>query len=533
MKKRIILFSFAVSFCMASLFSNAQNINLSNSPFWDGECNLVVNPKNPKHLVTAWIYFSVSSLKNAIATRSSFDGGKTWTPLQTLPHLYPSFNSPDPTLYFGKDSCVYLAFIDITGLHSSDSGYVMVARSTNGGITWKTPVKAVSYLAQPNLPVDRPWIAADGSNGPYAGRVYVTTQNAYFAPQPHHPWFTYSSDSGATWTPIKRLDDSIPSGLIEDATAFLTIAANGTLYAAYFSYYPTYSPYARLIVVKSYDGGTTFTTHAALNYTTVDVIPTADSLLKSGISIAANPTDTNNLVVTGATNHYGEPDIVSYNTHDAGKTWNGPVRINDDQQGAFDTCHDLSWGSFAQNGTYGVAWRDRRNTGRGDSAAYQIYAAISKNGGDSYAPNFLVSDTISPPVLIERGDDFLGCGVSDSGVYVSWSDMRTGKENTFFNATPIGKIPNGIFSISDNSKIKVEAYPNPFHNETNILINSSEPLQHCTLQIFTIDGRKQSELPIAGNGTYKLDLKALSAGTYIWSLIENDAAIAHGKWVIQ
>ncbi|HTA27230.1 MAG TPA: T9SS type A sorting domain-containing protein [Bacteroidia bacterium] len=533
MRKKTIRCYVIIALCFVSQFSKAQNINLSNSLFFDGECNLAVNPKNPKHLVTAWIYFSLSNLKDAIATRSSFDGGKTWTPLQTLPHLYSSFSSPDPTIYFGKDSCVYLAYIDVSGLHSSDSGYIMVARSVNGGINWSTPVKTISYLAQPNLPVDRPWIAADGSNGPYSGRVYVTSQNAYFAPYPHHPWFTYSTDNGATWTPIKRLDDSIPSGNIEDATAFMTVAANGTLYAAYFSYYPSYSPYARLILVKSYDGGNTFVTHAAINITGADVIPAADSLLKSGISISANPADTSNLVITGTTNRYGEPDIITYNTHDAGKTWNGPVRVNDDQMGAYDTCHDLSWGSFAQDGTFGLAWRDRRNTGRGDSAAYQIYAAESKNGGDSYSPNFLISDTVSPAVLIERGDDFLGCAVSDSGLFVSWSDLRTGKENTFFNATPVSKIPNAIFSVSDNSNIKVEAYPNPFHNETNIVIDSKIQLQNCILQIFSIEGNKVDELNIPGNGTYKLNLSQLSRGTYIWSLEEKGAAVAHGKWVIQ
>ena len=318
-----------------------------------------------------------------------------------------------------------------------------------------------------------------------------------------------------------------------DATAFMTVAANGTLYAVYFSYYTAYSPYARLILVKSYDGGNTFITHAAINITSADVIPAADSLLKSGVSISANPADTSNLVITGATNRYGEPDVVTYNTHDAGLTWNGPVRVNDDQMGAYDTCHDLSCGSFAQDGTFGLAWRDRRNTGRGDSASFQIYAAESKNGGDSYGPNFLISDTISPGVLIERGDDFLGCAVSDSGLFVSWSDLRTGKENTFFNATPTAKIPNAIFSVSDNSNVKVEAYPNPFHDETNIVVNASVPLQQCKLEVFSIEGRKVDEVQIPGNGTYKLNLNYLSAGTYIWSLEEKNAAVAHGKWVIQ
>ncbi|HTB30447.1 MAG TPA: T9SS type A sorting domain-containing protein, partial [Bacteroidia bacterium] len=420
-----------------------------------------------------------------------------------------------------------------SGVHSSDSGYVMVARSVNGGISWSTPVKAVSYLAQPNLPIDRPWIATDASNGPYSGRVYVTTQNAYFAPFPHHPWFTYSVDSGATWAPIKQLDDSIPTGLVTDATAFITVAANGTLYGAYFSYYTAYSPFARLVIVKSYDGGATFSTNVAYSFTSSDVVPAADSLLKDGISISSNPADTSNLVIVAPSNHFGEPDVVSINSHDAGKTWNGPVRLNDDQMGAYDTCHDLTCGCFAANGTYAAIWRDRRNTGKGDSVSFQIYGTTSRNGGDSYTPNFLISDAISPAVLIERGDDFLGCAVTDSNVYALWSDMRTGRENTFFNATPFSKIPLSVMSVSDNSNIKVEAYPNPFHNETNIVINSKTRLQPCKLEIFSIEGKKTGEMQIPGNGTYQLNFNFPASGTYIWSLEENGVAIAHGKWVVQ
>ncbi|HTA82109.1 MAG TPA: T9SS type A sorting domain-containing protein [Bacteroidia bacterium] len=533
MKKKALLIYFTFLFVFASYSSFSQNINLSNSQYFDGECNLVVNPLNPKHLVSAWIYFSLSNLKDAIATRSSFDGGKTWTPLQILPHIYSSFNSADPTMYFGKDSCVYLAYIDLSGLKASDSGYIMVVRSTNGGITWKAPVKAIYYKAQPNLPIDRPWIAADGTNGPYAGRVYLTTQNAYFAPQPHHPWFTYSADSGATWAPIKQLDDSIPTGAITDATAFTTVAANGTLYGFYYSYYTAYSPYARLIMVKSFNGGTSFTTHAALNFTAADVIPTADSLLKSGLCVSSNPTDTSNLILLSPSEIFGEPDVVSFNSNDAGKTWNGPIRLNDDTKGAYDTCHDLNWGGFAKNGTFGAVWRDRRNTSKGDSASFQIYGTTSTDGGNSYGKNFLVSDTISPPVYIERGDDFLGCAVTDSNVYALWSDMRTGKENTFFNSTSIGKSPSAVVTIGDNSRFSAELFPNPSHNKTNIVINAQPTLKEGILTIYSIDGRKEAEIKIPGSGMYILDLPSLSAGTYIWSLTEDAETIAHGKWVVQ
>ncbi len=533
MKKKNIVVYLTLCLCFACGISFSQNVNLSTSKYWDGECYLAANPKNPKHLVTAWMYFSLTNLQNAIATRTSFDGGKTWSPLQLLPHVYPKFTCADPTMYFGKDSCVYLAYIDLSGLKTSDSGYIMVTRSVNGGINWKPPVKAIAWNAVANLPIDRPWIAADGTNGPYAGRVYLTSQNAYFTPQPHHPWFTYSTDSGSTWTPIKQLDDSIPAGVITDATAFTTVAANGTLYGIYFSYYTLYSPYPRLILVKSYNGGATFTTHAAINYTAADVIPTSDSLLKDGICLSSNPTDTNNLILIGPSNAFGEPDIVTYNTFDVGTTWNGPTRVNDDIKGAYDTCHDLVWGSFAPNGTYGAAWRDRRNTGKGDSASFEIYAATSVNGGSSFTPNFLISDSVSPPVLIEHGDDFLGCALTDSALYVSWSDLRTGKENTFFNATPYSKIPASVLSVSDNSYVKVEVCPNPFHNETNVVITSSLPLKQCLLSAFTADGKKVLEMPIAGVGTYKVNFSSFLPGTYIWSLTEDGRKVANGKWVNQ
>jgi hypothetical protein len=111
--------------------------------------------------------------------------------------------------------------------------------------------------------------------------------------------------------------------------------------------------------------------------------------------------------------------------------------------------------------------------------------------------------------------------------------MRTGKENTFFNATSINKIPTGLISISDNPLVKVDVYPNPFHNETNIVINSTMLLTQGLLSVYTIDGRKEAEIKIGGNGIYKLNLASLSAGTYIWSLTEKEEDVAHGKWVVQ
>jgi hypothetical protein len=516
---------------IATISSYAQNIDVSRSKGFNGECYLAANPKNPKHLITAWIHKNPLG-KNEIATSTSFDGGVNWTSPIFMPHLYSNFGSPDPTMYFGKDSCVYLAFIDLSGLSNSDSGYIMVTRSVNGGITWRTPVKAIGWNAQPNLPIDRPWIATDASNGPYSGRVYLTSQNAFFTPQPHHPWFTFSTDSGLTWSPIKQLDDSIPTGNITDATAFMTVAANGTLYGAYFSLYTPYSLFARLVLVKSYNGGATFTTNVVTSLTSADAIPAADSMLKDGICISSDPADTSNLVIVGPSNHFGEPDIVSYNTHDAGATWNGPTRLNDDAMGAYDTAHDLTWAGFSASGTYAAVWRDRRGLGKGDTVPFRIYGAYSFNGGDSYSPNFRISDTISPFINAVHGDDFLGCAVTDSAINVSWCDKRTDTNEIFFNSTSFNLLLS-VSNTSNNAAIKVQAYPNPFHDETNIVIHSAQSLKHCRLVIFSMDGKQSGTIEVPGNSNIIKYNSSLVPGTYVWTFMQGDAKLAEGKWIVQ
>jgi hypothetical protein len=178
-------------------------------------------------------------------------------------------------------------------------------------------------------------------------------------------------------------------------------------------------------------------------------------------------------------------------------------------------------------------WRDRRNTGKGDSAAFQIYGTISTDGGNTYIRNFLISDTISPPIYLVRGDDFLGCAVTDSNVYTAWSDMRTKKEETFFNSTSISKIMTGINIVSTNPDIKVEFFPNPFHDETTIEIHSLQPLDKTTLLVFDISGKKVAEFTISEGTTHTIKVNHLAAGTYVWSLLSGEKELTQGKWIIE
>ena len=88
-------------------------------------------------------------------------------------------------------------------------------------------------------------------------------------------------------------------------------------------------------------------------------------------------------------------------------------------------------------------------------------------------------------------------------------------------------------TISDNPAIKVDVYPNPFHNQTNIMIHATQSLQGSTMLVFSIDGKKVDELPIGEGTMHSITVNSLAPGTYIWSLVQGEKILARGKWVIE
>jgi len=101
---------------------------------------------------------------------------------------------------------VYLAWM------ASDNGTfspnnMMFAKSTDGGVTWSTPVLVYSATAVNSLPntsiflPDSPVIAVDTSGGAFSGRLYMTFFN--FTGAFMQVLVTQSADGGSTWsTPV-------------------------------------------------------------------------------------------------------------------------------------------------------------------------------------------------------------------------------------------------------------------------------------------------------------------------------------------
>jgi len=106
MKKQtsLILFALIVSISIAQ----PPNTNISNGLLFDGEPYLAINPTNNQNLVAAWMGIKLTNglFKVAIKTKASFDGGTTWSAVNSLPHFGATYGSADPSMAFDSPSKV-------------------------------------------------------------------------------------------------------------------------------------------------------------------------------------------------------------------------------------------------------------------------------------------------------------------------------------------------------------------------------------------------------------------------------------------
>jgi Neuraminidase (sialidase) len=393
----------------------------------------------------------------SICTKTSFDGGVTWGNQKILPHIFSGFTSADVSIAFNSSGTAVISYVDYK--LNLDSGYVRTVRSTNGGVSWSAPVNAVSKNDSPDLPIDRPWIVCDNTNGTYSGRLYIVSKSYYAAALPQKIWLSVSADTGKTWTPIKQLDDSIPTGL-KNIMGTPTVGADGAFYVAYMSYKPALNPYARVICTKSTDGGSNFTPHDAMHFAANS--GSTDTLYQGSYSLSANPINAGNIIFQGTDSRNGDMDILSVFSADGGITWSAtPVRVNDDAI-SNGIAQDMSWGGFSPNGTYAIAWRDRRNgtAPTSDTSAFEIYTALSSNGGTTFLANYKLSSARSPFMNIQRGNDFIGLCMNSSTVFSDWCDKRTGNNEIFFRGELLSQVTSSEEQF-EVSYFKFRVFPNP------------------------------------------------------------------------
>lgn len=508
------VFLFLIFYYITSGVQSQTNTNLSNWALPDGEQYLAVNPANQNNIIIAWMQLK-TNLKMAIAVRASTDGGNTWSLTNVLPNLYPTWGAADPSIAFSRTGTAYLCYVDYKGEGTTDSGSIVMRKSTNGGLNWSSPVIVRNVNESSDLAVDRPWITVDNTLGIYDGYIYVTSMPPkWAAPSNQFLHMKYSTNGGANWS-----GDIIVSapGFIgaHGSSGVMTVTRSGVLCIAYASL-NLMSP--SIALARTTNNGVNFTRTHITNWN-----PLGDTLYQPSYNITSDPDNGQNLNFCIVSKNFSDPDIFSLKSTNGGSSWNGFVRVNKDSVNN-GKGQDMCWSSW-EGGRLGIAYRDRRNYTIGSQSSFDIYYALSTNGGNTFYKEEKIN--LNSSVWNQygfQGNDFLGFSLTANNVHVSWAAFVSGINWDVFYGR---NMTSGIIPVSSEvpSGYKLyQNYPNPFNPSTKIRFDVPAG-DYVTLKLYDISGKEISSLfgdfIIPGSYEITYDGSGLAGGVYIVSMKTN------------
>jgi len=324
------------------------------------ETSIAVDPNNPNHAVG--VYHSYQLVQTGgklhvhiVGTPSvTFDGGNTWREVGTP--ITPYQFTGDPAVAFDSTGKLYFANI---ADHEGQGGAnftgpsVVVASSSDGGLTWTNPVTVAKGQGNAGsngqlVFQDKQYLTADSNSAsPFKNRVYVSWSSFQISKTSFRVPIMFSrSDNGTSWSKgieISGFNPACSAALFGapnecdlNQFSYPTAAPNGTVYVGFQNFNtPAENQY---MVVKSTNGGASFS-----NPVRVDTI--------SDINLPTNVDGRNTL--TGCQLRWSAPGNIAADPSDA-----------------------------TGNTVYAV-WADNRN-GTSSATNTDVFLARSTNGGSSW-----------------------------------------------------------------------------------------------------------------------------------------------------
>ena len=325
-------------------------------------------------------------------------------------------------------------------------------KSTNGGVSWLSPVSA-------NIGNDKNWIAADQTNGPYSNYIYgvMTPGNV-----------VRSTDGGASYNLVFSASNNLPGMMV--AVGANTVGGNvsgGCVYVVTNtgnSFAATYSFF------RSTNGGQSFDFMSSQNF--ANYVGTAVNGRNSVQNFRTRPypfiTADNSFgpnrgrlyLVYSSNTPAGDgnkPDIFCRYSTNHGTTWSSEVRINDDPNTVLhNQWHPSTW-CDKETGRLYVQWNDTRDTPTSDSAL--VYASYSTDGGATFVQNKMISNKkfrINCTTCGGGGTpaylgDYSSITSNSVTAMLTWTDFRNNNFGSYVGYYPDFALKTSSQSISVNS----------------------------------------------------------------------------------
>ncbi len=531
---------------------------ISQKAYPESEVHAAVNPSNSDNIVASPIRQNPNNPMNSLTCPVFYtkDAGASWNESSfetfTLSDNGFPLGGGDPMFTFDAEGTLYFSWIYLYGEIKGgtiDSVYwgVFWAYSTDGGVTFKAdddPIIGNARGATPfngGQPVmskfhDKQWLAADLSNFQYRNNVYASlvtiNENEGYVMQ------LFTKEAGKrnfNYEPIRISPLGI--GIVQFGS--LDVDSRGWVHIMF---YGESGGLAAMYHAVSKDGGQSIAkvtkisnffgtdpTQLAIDEQQGLSKPTGLSRLYPAPNIAIDKSGgeydgflyatwtakgVNSNTNTGL-------DIYFSKSTNSGGSWSDPIILNDNTDNLssdqFYSAHMVS-----PNGTYAIAWYDRRDDFNNINAHY--YYTFSEDGGSTFDQSKAVTNLPSDFTKIGQTNNNFGIGeynqiiITDTYFMPIWGDGRSndGNVNLMFAKEPLSGVEEkGIFG-SLNSDIIIESI-SPMPITSSAIVNMTlKNAGTYNFEIYTVEGKQVFGLAKtlqSGHQSLNLDLN-LASGIY-------------------
>jgi len=349
----------------------------------------------------------------AIVFRRSSDGGRTW---EADSYLDPVPGSQhDPQIEVASDGTIYAVY-----LHRLRPG-VVLQKSSDLGVTWTPPV-VLKDAGGPRWS-DKPWLTLS----PDGRDVYIAFNSS-------DSYVAASRDYGRTFeTPVRTNQDQrhwFHSGG--------AVAPNGDVYFTAVDYSQNYRGVSHINVLKSIDGGASWTTHRVDTSQEIPACRWAEGcyrgFLGPSATLAIDPVGTI-LLAYHTGDRPGGPQAMWIRTSTNGVDWSSRRRVSarpDRVNNAFPAAAAFDRGDFR------LVWQDDRRSSRD---GWNTWYRSTADGGSTWSRVARLSDVGSGPSYRDKNGyrfpygDYLEIAVDQNGMNgVIWGagESYDGNGGTWF-----------------------------------------------------------------------------------------------------